>query len=374
MRLCAPRLGTALLIGLLGPATGLRADGPRNLLKNPGAEEVARGDQPKDWAPIAPPGVKAKLGRATDRAHDGKASLTIAVEDDRGFAQWVQRVEGAPRDTPLTFSAWVKIEGDASVNLVVQAFARGRDEPLAIAGSPRVAGERDWSPLRCDPITIPAGASMVIVRAPAGGRGRVWFDDLALTAGDVAASGDELAKVAPGRIVRAVPIARDCMVLKYLPDWDHGDVDNIALGNQGGGARTLLRWPELAAKDLGGDGRRFFVALYAREATLEGPTRVQIHEVLADWPERTSWARRPRVAEAPAATAEVAPGLGWKLFDVTPIVRAPAKGKPGRGVLLRFADEDRPPQEVCNLAFVSREGAGEWAGRRPVLLIVEPGE
>jgi hypothetical protein len=62
------------------------------------------------------------------------------------------------------------------------------------------------------------------------------------------------------------------------------------------------------------------------------------------------------------------------LFDVTPIVREQAKsGRKGHGVLLRFLSEDFAERGTnwSGYSFVSREGTGEWAKRRPVLLVVE---
>jgi hypothetical protein len=54
---------------------------------------------------------------------------------------------------------------------------------------------------------------------------------------------------------------------------------------------------------------------------------------------------------------------------------AVALGKAGRknnGVLLRFMSEDRSGQgnNWSGYTFVSREGAGEWAGRTPPFLVV----
>ena len=78
-----------------------------------------------------------------------------------------------------------------------------------------------------------------------------------------------------------------------------------------------------------------------------------------------------------AATYQFEPGTGWKLFDVTPIVRVEAKaGKKGHGVLLRFLSEDFAERgaDWSGYQFVSREGTGEWARRHPVLLVVEASE
>ena len=55
----------------------------------------------------------------------------------------------------------------------------------------------------------------------------------------------DLVKIAPGPIVRAIPVSKDCMVLAYLPDWNFGNVDNIGIGNNDGGVRTLIDWPAI---------------------------------------------------------------------------------------------------------------------------------
>lgn len=68
---------------------------------------------------------------------------------------------------------------------------------------------------------------------------------------------------------------------------------------------------------------------------------------------------------------------GWKLFDVTPIVQAQLKaGRKGNGVMLRFLSEDWSGEKKnwSGYAFVSREGAGDWANRTPRLLVVKPAE
>jgi RNA polymerase sigma factor (sigma-70 family) len=186
----------------------------------------------------------------------------------------------------------------------------------------------------------------------------------------------DLVKIAPGPIIRAVPVSKDCMVLAYLPDWNFGNVDNIGIGNNDGGVRTLIDWPIIPPTEAALPEREFLLALYSRK-TISHPPASAIHafEVLAEWPERTSWKTQPRYDAEPAATYKFEPGGGWKLFNVTPLVRARAKaGRNGQGVLLRFLNEDvRAGQEeiFSDYKIVSREGADEWARRRPLLLVVK---
>jgi RNA polymerase sigma factor (sigma-70 family) len=185
----------------------------------------------------------------------------------------------------------------------------------------------------------------------------------------------ELVRIVQAPIVRAIPVSKDCMILSYLPDWGHGNVDNIGVGNNHGGVRTLIDWSEIPPDLASAPDRRFLIALYSRE-TQSRPPAGPIHAfaINEDWPEITSWKTQPRYDPDPAATCQFEPGTGWKLFDVTSIVRNQAKaGKKGHGVLLRFLSEDFSERgaDSSSYKFVSREGSGQWAIRQPVLLVVE---
>jgi len=186
----------------------------------------------------------------------------------------------------------------------------------------------------------------------------------------------DLAKLAPGPIARAVTATKDCMILAYLPDQNLGHVDNFALANNDGGVRVLIDWPEIPRDEASAADRRFLVALYSRETTSHLPAGpVHAFEILNKWPEMNSWNIKPKYDPEPAATYKFEPGGGWKLFDITSLVRAQAKaGREGHGILLRFLSEDfsgGPDPTWSGYAFVSREGAGEWSNRRPVLLVVK---
>jgi hypothetical protein len=189
---------------------------------------------------------------------------------------------------------------------------------------------------------------------------------------------EELAKLVSDRIIRAVPVSKDGMILSYIPTWDHGDVDNIGLGNNDGGNRALLGWRDLSAAEAGAADHRFLIALYSRE-TVHHPRPGSIHafEITQDWPERVSWKTQPRYDADPIGTYEFKPGTGWKVFDITPLVRAQSKaGRKSHGVLLRFLSEDFPSGSAefdshSDYKCVSREGTGEWENRRPLLLVVK---
>jgi RNA polymerase sigma-70 factor (ECF subfamily) len=182
----------------------------------------------------------------------------------------------------------------------------------------------------------------------------------------------ELKKHAPGPILRAVPVSQDCMIVSYLPDWDHGEVDNLGLQN--GGARVLVDWPAIPADEAAAPDRRFLIALYAREITSHPPAGpIYAFELLEGWRERTAWKTQPKHSVEPAATYKFEPDTGWKLFDVTSLARAQIKGgRTSHGVMLRFLSEDAMGDaSLSGYGFVSREGADKWANRHPLLLVVK---
>jgi RNA polymerase sigma factor (sigma-70 family) len=186
----------------------------------------------------------------------------------------------------------------------------------------------------------------------------------------------ELARLTPGPIVRTVPLSKDCMVLSYLPDWNFGNVDNIGIGNNNGGVRTLLDWQAIPPEEASSPDRRFLIALYSRETISNPPaSMIGVYEILEEWPEQTSWKTQPTYATEPVTTSKFKPGDGWKLFDITSMVRARAKaGRNGQGVVLRFLNEDVAgglPEVFSDYKLVSREGVGKWADYRPVLLVVK---
>jgi RNA polymerase sigma factor (sigma-70 family) len=175
---------------------------------------------------------------------------------------------------------------------------------------------------------------------------------------------------APGSIIQAIPVSQDCMTLSYMPDWNFGNVDNLGLQNSG--TRVSIDWPALADEDASAD-RQFLIAIYSRKTTSYPPTGpIHAFEILEGWREMTSWKTQPRYDPEPAGTYKFEPGDGWKIFDITPSIRAQAKaGRASHGILLRFLSEDAVAPKLSGYDFVSREGTGEWANRRPVLLIVK---
>jgi RNA polymerase sigma factor (sigma-70 family) len=176
---------------------------------------------------------------------------------------------------------------------------------------------------------------------------------------------------APGSIIQAIPVSQDCMTMTYMPDWNFGNVDNLGLQNSG--ARVSIDWPAIPPDQDASTERQFLIAIYSRKTTSYPPTGpIHAFEILEGWREMTSWRTQPRYDPEPAGTYKFEHGDGWKLFDITPLIRAQAKaGRPSHGILLRFLSEDAVAPKLSGYDFVSREGAGEWATRRPVLLVVK---
>jgi hypothetical protein len=392
------------------------ARGREELLKNSGIEEV-RGDLPADWYPCFMPGRGAKFLRDINHFHSKPASLAIEAGPAAGEPvanNWAQRIEHPPVGKTVRLTARVKTEAAESVNVCVQAWD-GNGWQSAMVGfesTPVLTGDHDWTQLESGPLVLPRSTALVIVRAALTGPGKAWFDDIHLVLEDdaqaahgapvgpdaanvVAKDGDhvpprvneqavrkELAALANGRLVRAQPLAKDATIIGYLPDWNHNHVDHFGVSDGGsagenpasrGGVRALLEWPSPSEDEIDKSGRRFLLALYARRVTAGGTGPVLVYPIVEDWPELTSWKSQPAYADEPAASIRLGPEMGWKLFDVTAIVRAQVVApKNFHGVMLRFGNEDHVLWKTSTFVFTSREAEGEWAPLRPMLLFVDP--
>jgi len=310
------------------------------------------------------------------------ASLAIVNEHDYPEPvsnNWSQALQDVPAGKTIVLRAYVRTEGAEAANVCVQCWDRTSKRMLAYGSTPVFRGDQDWTRAKTQPVVVPPETASVVVRAALTGKGGAWFDDVSVEvvespdtpekgqpsqqppAGRGAVS--DLAAVAGGEILRSLPVTKDAMVLSYMEDWAHGNLDNIGIGNNG--VRLLVEWaqPEGDLKDS-----RFLLALYARAAQSPpesaGPApKIRILAIQKEWEELSSWKTQPPTPEEPVAEAAFEGGEGWKVFDVTPLVRAGA-----RGAVLRFEREDQPPSEHCDYQFVSREGD---AIRRPVLLVVK---
>jgi hypothetical protein len=388
------------------------------LLKNSGIDQV-HGDLPADWYPCFVPGRGTKFRRDTDRFYSQPASLAIEAgpaDDQLVATNWAQRIENPPAGKTVRLTARVKTEAAESVNVCVQAWdgSGAKSELIGFESTPVLTGDHDWTLLESRPLVLPRSTAVVIVRAALTGSGKAWFDDIHLVVDDDAkakaapatlappAAADvvtkeadqavprvteeavrkELSVRAKGRIVRVQPLDKDATIISYLPDWNHNHVDHFGVSDGGsagesptgrGGVRALLEWPSPSAQSIDKTGRRFLLALYARRVTAGGTGPVLVYPILEEWPELTSWKSQPAYADEPSGSIQLGPEMGWKLFDVTAIVRKQAaEPKNFHGVMLRFGNEDHVLWKTSTFVFTSREAEGEWTPLRPMLLFVDP--
>jgi hypothetical protein len=376
--------------------------GSRNYITNGGAEEAGAGGLPAGWEKAFIPSPTLRMTR---EARDARAGLAcLYVENRTPYPQptcdnWLQNLTRADAAAlagkRVQLSAWVRTQDvpdgqDGGVNVCVQCWDTETLTPaskmVGFASTEVVHGTTEWTRLQSEPMVVPTATKLICVRASLLQTGRAAFDDIELreippdrNPSTRIGSGRSDASAAPasrgsldpellgqvtGEVVDVLPVDRDQMVLAYLPDWAHGRVDNIAVANNDGGVRTLLAWPPVEAKD-----RKCLLALYARESTSKGDAGpIGAYAVLADWDEQTSWTNQPKVSNQPAAELPFKDQKGWRVFDVTKLANA---APPSHGVMLRFESEDKTADTWSGYAFVSREGEGEWATKRPVLLVVK---
>jgi hypothetical protein len=345
---------------------------PTNFVANGGAE-AGKGDQPSLWFQAMIPADELTFRRDTQTAHTGNASLYI--ENHHRYQEtvcnnWAQKLSAAPVGKTLELSGWIKTQDADSVNICLQCWDATEKNMLGFASTPIVRGDSDWQQLTSDPVIVPEGTKVVMVRAALTGLGKVWFDDISVTETTEPATKPmsasekaDLQRQLPGEVLATIPIDRDQMILAYMPDWAYGKVDNLAVANNQGGVRTMFGWPKI---DPNLAGSRFILACYAKDAR-GAAGKIAAYPILGQWDEQTSWQKQPKCASDASAEFEFQPTGGWKTFDITKIVSAPE----AQGVMLRFKAEDKTEKDWSGYQFVSREGEKEWSDRRPMLLVVK---
>jgi hypothetical protein len=367
-----------------------------NLLLNPGAEQ-GKGDNPSVWerASVAANGLK--MERTNEAVKEGKASLMIANDHkyDKPVANnWMQSLQKVPHGAVLRVAAAIRTHDADSANVCLQCWDTTGQKMLAFGSTPVIRGDQDWIRVTSGPVIVPAATASIIIRAALVGTGTVWFDELEVTSerqtraenqeadtstdgsqsDSTAASESDLLKKLPGKLIQRVPISKDCMVLAYMKEWSHGEVDNIAIANNDGGVRTLLAWKPIPAKTIDEPNRRVYLALYSRKTTAgKDASEIVISPISKKWPEITSWETQPKiVSSAENVNVKFEPGDGWKLVDVTPLFRKKSSANLN-GLMLKFEAENQSAEKHnwSGYELVSREGLGEGRNRHPQLLIVE---
>jgi hypothetical protein len=405
-----------MLVATFTLARSARAVEGHELLRNGGFDE-SRGELPADWYPCFIRGRGARLWRNTDSFYSSPASVAIEggpADGKRVATNWAQRIDHPPSGRTVRLTAYVRTEAAEAANVCIQAWdgITADSTMVGFASTSVLTGDHDWTLLESRPLNLPRSTALVVVRAALTGAGKAWFDEIHLLVDDSAEAGSatkvpqgaaeawanesaqatqrvaeeraraELAKLVDGRIVRAIPLVKDAMVIAYLPDWAHNHVDWFGICDGGfagespmdrGGVRALIEWPAPSQQDIAIPGRRFWLALYARRVPASAAGPVLVYPVIEAWPEATSWKHQPAYADEPAAASRLSPEVGWKLLDVTAVVRAQVHTpEESHGVLLRFGNEDHVAPKISTFEFASREAEGEWAHRRPILLVVDP--
>jgi tetratricopeptide (TPR) repeat protein len=374
---------TAILLAVACSNASLAGE-PENLLLNGGAE-IGKDDLPSVWSAACVPADGLKMWRDTTTPYAGKACLAISNEhtyDQPVSNNWVQTLQAVPRGKTVRLIAHIRTENADAANVCIQCWAKDGKSMLAFGSTPVIRGDNDWSLVQTEAILVPEETASVVIRAALTGRGKAFYDDVMLETispekppnTDVG-----LSKAVSGRILEALPVQKDCMVLSYMPDWAHGTVDNLAVGNHDGGVRTFVALPSISEKYLGRTDLKFVLAMYSRSTISHAPPGVLgVYRVTENWNESISWKTMPKVASDPDATFPFAEGKGWKFFDVSSLVRGnpetPKDENRGYGLMLRFTSETRSmkDKDFADYQFVSREGEGRWLEYRPVLLVVDP--
>lgn len=357
-----------------------RADQPVNILINGGAEQVAEdGALPSHWYPAARAAEGLRLWRDTDHALTGNACF--AISNGHSYNQlvsnnWAQRLPYIPFGRAVRLSGHLRTQDAEAASMCVQCWGPDELQMVGFTSTRVYRGTHDWTLVQTPEVVVPPTTAKLVVRTALTGKGEAYFDDLTLQiVGEPALTDSELKEQIKGRIVNVLPVLKDCMILAYMPEWAHGNVDNIAVANNGGGVRTLLAWQKPQPKEVEQPNLQFLLAMYLRDSKVGGKLApILVHEILEDWNELSSWEKKIPFAPEPAAHFEVTADKGWKFFDVTSLVRRQtADGESAFGVVLRFADENYDCKDDAYLSygFVSRDGIGPWENRRPVLLVVD---
>ena len=373
------RLELSILMLLVLSQRGEADEGVNLLLDGGGEEASIVRREGSSWYPAFRPGQEVRLWIDHQNAWAGQSCFAISSElQDRHVSNnWAQNPADVPAEKTVRVSAYVKIQDAEAVNVCVQCWGPRAEKLIGFASTPVLRGTREWTLLQSRELVVPAETERLTVRAALTGRGKAFFDDISLQiVGSTTIEESSFKDLVNGRIKRTISINKDAMVLSYLPQWRHGNVDNIAVANNDGGVRTLLSWERPAKEELDEAGLQFWLMLHVRKSRLkEGSPVIQAHEIEEPWLEAIGWTQQPRFRLQPTMDTPLSPGTGWKAINVTELVRNRSQTSPvDYGIVLRFKDEDRPGKDNdwSGCQFTSREGSGQWENCRPVLLVVDP--
>jgi len=353
-----------------------------NYLLNPEAA-AGEGNDITYWDKETTGSDKIRLYRETgdgDKgggAYYGRASFAISNLSSESTQvlsnSWVQKITNVPAGQTIRIGGYVKAEwADEGMNISLRCLG-ANGKVLASAETPAVFEQKYWLLVYSEPLKVPRQTVSMDVRLTLNGFGKVWFDGISVSVFDPEIKvvvDEELTGKVEGKIVNAIPVNKDSMVLFYADGWNHGNIDHIAIANCHGGARLLVNWADIAAKDAANPDYSFILALYSRETTYRPPaTEIGAYEILEDWSEIVSWGAQPTVSETAIAQYDLFDGNDWKFFDVTAMVRDQhANNRKNYGVMLYFDNEYI--EQWSGYRFVAREAFKPWLPRYPKLLIV----
>ncbi|MEN6547004.1 MAG: carbohydrate binding domain-containing protein [Armatimonadia bacterium] len=175
---------------------GLQEQPTADLSYNSGFEEGV-GEMPYGWCPASPNlwplntdtrqvfGEKVAFAWDHTMAHGGTSSLSISNQggpDEATYLSW-HRIMGLRRSCDYEASVWVKTEGVAKAYLIMRSDAPGPG--YSSDNTPVITGTSDWTQYRValkpkDVPNIERGKLTVFLALR--GSGKVWFDDLQVTA------------------------------------------------------------------------------------------------------------------------------------------------------------------------------------------------
>jgi hypothetical protein len=375
-----------LMIGV----NAFAADAPKaNMLDNPGAEQ-GKNAEPSVWYQAKIPADGLKLSRDDQQVHGGKYSFYIENShkyDEQVSNNWAQDLENTPAGKRVRLSGWIKTQDADAVNICLQCWDDSGKKMLAFVSTAVIKGDQDWKQATTRPVSVPQETATVTVRAALTGKGKAWFDDIKVvedrsqrgSADDKdsslkpaapqssASPVKDLKDVVEGKILRKISVDKDTMVISYIAQGSYPSLNYLAVANNEHGVRGFVSWPKI---DPTSESHRYLLAVYSTKTTeAEEPGMVEAHEVLTDWGESLMWDSAPKTSPQASSQTPFSKGDGWKLFDVTNVVKGQKNQAQPRGVMLKFSDETKKaPGGWSGYEVSSREGAEEM---RPVLLEME---
>ena len=352
-----------------------------NYLLNPEAE-AGEANQITYWDKETVASDKIRLYREADnkggKIRYGRAAFAISNLSEGTETitnSWLQKItSNIPIGRNIRMGGYIRVEwADGGTNFSIQCIG-AKGQVLASVKTSVIFEQKDWLLLYSEPMTVPEGTVSIDVRLTLVGVGNVWFDGLKLSEFDPEIKvviDDELSEAVKGKIVKALVVNKDSMILSYMPYWNHGNIDHIAIASCHGGARVLVNWADIAAKDARNPNYSFILALYSRETTYRPPaTQIGVYEILEDWGELVDWQTEPASSENAISKYDIEDGNDWKFFDVTSLVRdQQANNRKNYGVMLHFDNEDM--DVWSGYRFVGKEASKRWVPRYPKLLIVK---